>query len=183
MNKKYENSKKIAEYLQKYKSLKDKEKQFTSTLAREAVLKDEVHREEYEKIEEKIKEKKEDFAKSKKELQDSIIHAEELVSSLLHDEYERKIKEGDVDYKSLSYDFSGIASAEYTIEDGFRFEATKEEEEQIKQEIIEKGMYDLLSINEEKLFEFSKKIATENGSHLPCVKEDKKFNTKITVRK
>lgn len=176
----YTNSKKIAEYLMNYKELKKKEKEYSNDAAVEAVLstKSEEERKSFTNTMVEVEVKKKEFAGEKKEVKTLIDECSRLISDTL----DADLRANPSNLKEDTISFTGIGSVKYTKVTKIEYQGTEEERKELIEHIINDGLYDLLSINEEKLVEMSKEIKERTGKHVPGVTEYDIYETKITTR-
>ena len=175
--KSFDYSKKIAEHLQSYKKLKAAEKEYTPAAIKKRVVSSlpESEQEIYNSTLDKIKEATESVSEERKQCEESI----KAVKQLINDELEKNCEEDARDVKEETLTFTGIGSVTYTRKANYSLEFTEEQKKEIINELIKRGDYDFLDINQEKIVEFSKEIKEKTGSHITGIREFYTYETKI----
>ena len=176
--KNYDYQKRIAELLQNYKRCKKEEKELLSNEAiKNNVLSkiNEKKANEFIEIDKQIQEEQA-FAKTKKkEIKEGI----EVIKKAITSELENSRINEKKDLKEETLTFTGIGTVTYSKVTNYVLECTEEEKLELINEIIKNDLTQLLQIDEEKLFEMSKKLKEETGKHIKGVREYDTYETKI----
>ena len=169
----YKNTKKLASYVQDYKEFKQKEKMFEPNEAVNFILEshEEEEKEIYEKIAEEIKEKKEEYSVAKKQVSEYLQQTNQMIKDTLLEMTK------DQDESKDKVVFPKIGSISYEKQKKYQYDGDKEA---LVMDIIENGLYELLTIDEKALFEYSEKLKKETGNHVNGVREYE--NIKLTIR-
>lgn len=175
--KKYDNKKKIAEYLQNYKKLKSEEKEISNSEATKKALNkfswSEIKT--YQDIEKAVDEMKKKYLDERKKLAEYI----DAYKSLITEAIKEDIQDDSRDIVEETLSFPSIGTVSYVRTKKYIYEGTPEQKKELLDEIYERGLYDLIDINEEKLVELSKEIKEKTGEHIIGLREYSDYETKI----
>lgn len=177
MTKKYDSKKRIAEYLQNYKKLKTEEKKYSNDKATEMALEgfSDDENKVFSNIMESVDEKKKEYSEKRKEIKGDIDICKSLITEAIKEDVENDPR--DIAEETLS--FPNIGTVTYVRTKKYIYEGTPEQKKELLDEIYERGLFDLIDINEEKLAELSQEIKKKTGKHIPGLREYNDYETKI----
>lgn len=191
----FENEKLIAEKLQLFKTLKEKEKNVVTETAllskmreqfKSNLLNSDITEEQSEEIiqltDAQIKKILETYGDSKKELESEKKEfgiSSSQIKNLIGEMIMADCDEKNVQEKKITLPMLGTVSC--TIANESKLYASEKEQEEIFKAILEEERLDLLKIDEEKYVQFSKELQETAGIDLPGIIQEKTISTKITL--
>lgn len=169
----YDYIERLTRYLNTYKTLSAKEKTLSSDSIKKGVLSryDKNTENLYSEIETAIEEEIKKEKANKKE----IAQNKEQLRNLIQDEIMENISD-----EKGTFSAGLIGNITFEKQKRYSFEVNQQEKTELINELISKGLFELLDINEEKLIEFSKEIKNANGHHIYGVEES--VDCKLTIR-